>query len=115
MIGRQRLWQRIAVALLLFACLSYLDPQSAHWLHRLIIPLGLALAAWLLTGALLAVALACFCLSLVHADLDSTQWIEAWAYPALATASLGVAAVIITRRFRGHIRETHDARWQNRT
>ena len=92
----------------------FLDVSSDNVVHQLWLPLALALAAYLMTQALMAVAIATFALATAHSDLASTDWIVAQAYPGIAATSLLVCCAIGVRRFKNHIEATHDARWAHR-
>ena len=105
---------RIAGLVLAAGIIFFLDTQSPTALHQLWLPLALAVAAFMMTQALMAVAFACLVLATINADLSVQHWIPSLAYPAVAVISGFVCLVIMTRRFRQRIAETHDARWAHR-
>jgi len=100
--------------LLAGAVVFVLDNTRAAPLHQLWLPLTLALAAYLMTRALLAVAFATFALAALSTNFSADNWIAAYAYPMVATLGLAVCLAEGVRRFRRRIERTHDARWQAR-
>ena len=105
---------RIAGLVLAAGIIFLLDTQSPTALHQLWLPLALAGAAFMMTQALMAVAFACLVLATINTDLSVQHWIPSVAYPAIAVISGAVCVVIVTRRFRQRIAETHEARWAHR-
>lgn len=106
--------QRGAGLLLAAGILFVLDLDNAHALQQLWLPLGLAVAAYLMTRSLMAVGLATLALAVVHIDFSSAGWVEAWAYPLIALGSFIVCATVALGRFRRHVADTHEARWAQR-
>jgi len=107
-------WLRFAGLLLLITCLGFYDPDTGNMLHRLLIPLLMALAAWAMVQNLAAVALGTAVLATIHSDLSADSWIDRLAYPALAAMSSLALLTVAGLRFRRRIHETHDARWTAR-
>jgi len=105
---------RVLGFLLLMGCLAFYDATSDSTLHRLGIPLLMALGAWSLVQNLAAVAIGGTVLAVIHTDLGAGQWIDSIAYPALAGIGLAVLTVIAWQRFTRRIARTHDARWSER-
>ena len=113
MTGR-RLWLRLAGVLLIVICLVVLQPGSAELLHRLVVPLLLALGAYWLVQNLAAVALGAAVLAAVHSDLNADDWVEGLAYPLLAACSAAVVLIVALQRFARRISRTHEDRWRRR-
>ena len=107
-------WQRLAGLILLLGCLALYQPGSPGVANQLIYPLLMAAGAWALVQNLAAVALAGTVLAALHARPGAPDWIPGLAYPALVVLGVVVLAVILIRRFRRRIAETHDARWSGR-
>ncbi len=107
-------WSRalgvVAAAMIVF----FLDTQSISALHRLILPLGLAVAAWLMTRSLMAVAFATFTMAAISTRWSAESWIPSIAYPTVAAIALLVCLTVITQRFRERIAQTHEERWARR-
>lgn len=110
----ERLPWRVAGLILLGLLVVIYQPDAGGPLHRLLIPIGMALGAWLLVQNGVAVALGAGLLAALHSDPGAADWIVARAYPALAVFSFLVLAVLLGRRFRRHIAATHDDRWRHR-
>jgi len=106
--------RRIAGVLLLAAAVLMYDAGSACAIHRLLLPVTMAFAAWLLVQNAAAVLLGCMLLAAIHADPGNPDWISARAYPLLALASAGALGYIAVQRFRRRIEETREARWRHR-
>lgn len=96
------------------AVLFTMDLAQASVMHALILPLLLALAAYLITQSLMAVALASFTLALANADLAADFWVIRWAYPALAVLGIGTCLSLLVKRFRKRIETTREERWAPR-
>jgi len=107
-------WWRASGVVVTAVCIFFLDTQNPSVKHQLLIPLTLALAAYLMTQAPLAVAFAGLSLATIHGDLSATSWIQAQAYPFIALLSLAVCIVLTSIRFKARIAQTHAARWQSR-
>lgn len=110
-----RLPWRLAGLLLLGLLVILYQPESAAALQRLVIPIAMAGAAWLLVQNVAAVALSAGVLALIHSTPGSGDWISGIAYPVLAGLCAVVAGGVYLQRFRQRIRATHDARWQHRS
>jgi len=105
---------RLAGLATVLACLAFYDPDAGSGLQRLALPLLMALGAWALVQNLAAVALAVAVLGVIHLDLDGDDWIDSIAWPTLTLAAVIALLVIMIRRFRARIAETHEARWADR-
>ncbi len=103
---------RICGLLLAAAVMLTLDTGRGGVVHLLLLPLALALAAWMILRSLLAVALAGMLMAAVHADLSAADWLTARAYPLISFVCAASVAVILSRRFRRYIRATRRARRQ---
>jgi cell division protein FtsW (lipid II flippase) len=106
-------WRVAGLVLLGVLVVAYQTDQG-DLINRLLIPLAMAFAAWLLVQNITAIALGGALLAGIHSDLGSRDWIQSMAYPALAVIGTAALAVIFTRRFRHRIAATHEARWRNR-
>jgi len=106
-------WRLLGV-LLLAVCVVLYEPAGETILHRLLLPLGMAAAAWLMVQNLAAVAFGTALLAAIHGNPGSTDPITGVAYPAVAATAGLVLTIILVRRFRARVRDTHDARWQRR-
>ncbi len=105
---------RIAGVCLLVGCLIFYDPNSASLTQRLAIPAMMALGAWGLVQNLAAVAIGVTVLAGIHSDIDNHHWLDALGYPAITIIAGLTLTVILLRRFRQRIRDTHAQRWRNR-
>lgn len=105
---------RIAGLLILTVCFAIYDPQNASVTHSLALPLIMALGAWALVQNAAIVALATALLAGLASNPGSGFWIEAYAYPVIATIAGVTVAAITAQRFRQRIQDTHAARWSNR-
>ena len=112
--GLSHPWSRAAGVVVAAVIVFYLDTQSVSALHRLVLPLGLAVAAWLMTRSLMAVAFATFTMAAISTRWSAASWIPSVAYPSIAAIALVVCFVIISRRFRERIAATHEQRWAQR-
>ncbi len=61
-----------------------------------------------------AVCIVASFLAFIHTEIDSKDWVESLAYPAVAVLCGTCLLTIVITRFRDHISDTHDARWLNR-
>ncbi len=111
---REHLRWRLAGILLLGVAVVAYEPSAGDPLNRLVIPLIMATATWLMVQNLAAVAMGAFLLAAIHSNPSSADWIDAWAYPGLATLAAAMLVVIFARRFRRRIEETREARWSTR-
>lgn len=102
---------RLAGILLLGVAVVVYEPSAGDPVNRLLIPLIMAAATWLMVQNLAAVALGAFLLAAIHSNPSSADWIDARAYPGLATLAAAMLVVIFARRFRRRIQETREARW----
>lgn len=114
MTGLSHPWSRAAGVAAAAVIVFFLDTQSVSALHRLILPLGLAVSAWLMTRSLMAVAFATFTMAAISTRWSAASWIPSIAYPGIAAVALTVCLIIITRRFRERIAATHEERWSQR-
>jgi len=104
---------RITGLVLLGALVVLYQTDQADVVHRLIIPIAMAVAVWLLVQNVLSVALGAGLLALIHSDLGG-DWIAGTAYPALAAICTVFLATIRAGRFRRRMHATHEARWRER-
>jgi len=104
---------RVAGLLLLGVLVVLYQTDQSDVVHRLLIPVAMAVATWLLVQNLLSVALGAGLLALIHGNLDG-DWIAGIAYPALAAGCGVIVASILGGRFRRRIHATHEARWRER-
>jgi len=109
-----RLPWRLGGVVLLGACVVAYEPTGTDVWHRLILPLGMAAATWLMVQNVVAVALGTALLAAIHSAPGSSDPIQAIAYPAVATVAALVLVAVWIARFRARIRTTHEARWQRR-
>jgi hypothetical protein len=105
---------RVAGLVLLGVLVVVYQTDQGDLVNRLLIPLAMAFAAWLLVQNITAIALGGTLLAGIHGDLGSRDWIHSLAYPALAAIGTVVLAIIFSRRFRDRIAATHEARWRDR-
>jgi hypothetical protein len=105
---------RIGGLVLLGALVMVYQPEQGDLVNRLLVPVGMAIATWLLVQNLAAVALGAGLLAAIHGDLGSADWIRGIAYPMLAAGCGIVVAVVFARRFRRHMAATHEQRWRQR-
>ncbi|MCZ6853757.1 MAG: hypothetical protein O7G86_07540 [Gammaproteobacteria bacterium] len=105
---------RFVGAAIVLVCLLLYDFESEALLHRLVLPIALAVGAWMLVNNLTAVCLAVSFLALAHSELTSEDWVVSLAYPAVAALCGACLLTIVIARFHDRIRETHEARWQHR-
>ena len=106
-------WRLIGVLLLGVAVIAY-EPSAGDPVNRLLIPVIMAIAAWLMVRNLAAVALGACLLAVIHSNPSSTDWIDARAYPGLAALAAVILITIFARRFNRRIKETREARWAHR-
>jgi cell division protein FtsW (lipid II flippase) len=105
---------RIAGLVLLGGLVVAYQPELGDTMNRLVIPIAMAFATWLLVQNLAAVALGGGLLAAIHGDLRSADWILSVAYPALATVSAAIVITVYAQRFRRRIAATHRERWSRR-
>lgn len=105
---------RIAGLLLLGALVVVYQPETGSAVDRVLIPIAMAVATWLLVQKVVAVALGAGLLAVIHSTPGAADWISGLAYPALAAACALILMVVWGRRFRRHIAATHEARWRHR-
>lgn len=115
------LWQRgVGLALVALALLTPFSDQTADvhtstlWLP-ILKSVALILGALLITRAILAIALATSFLAWSQVNLDSDNALDAIFFPALALAATVILCVDLVWRFRQHMQNTHEARWENRS
>lgn len=109
-----RLPWRLAGVALLALCVVVYEPAADSVLQQLALPLGMALAAWLMVQNLVAVALGAFLLAAIHGDPGASDPVTGIGYPVVAAAAGLTLLGIFVRRFRARIEATHEARWQGR-
>ncbi|MEZ7819086.1 MAG: hypothetical protein ACI8RT_001096 [Candidatus Azotimanducaceae bacterium] len=105
---------RLAGAALALAAVFVLDLSQATALHKLWLPMLLAIGVYFMTFSVMAVAVSCGTLAAIHLDLNSASWVESQAYPLVVGVSALVAGRIGLQRFRQRIADTHEERWANR-
>ncbi|MFU8817238.1 MAG: hypothetical protein ACNA7W_17965 [Pseudomonadales bacterium] len=105
---------RIAGLILLGVLVVAYQPDLDNPIHRLVIPIAMAVATWMLVQNAAAVALGAGLLAGIHGNPGSADWIVGIAYPALAALCAAIVAVVFWGRFRRRIAATHQQRWQNR-
>lgn len=106
-------WRIAGLALLAVLVVVY-HPEQGGVIHRLAIPMAMAVATWMLVQNLAAVALGAGVLAGIHSAPGSGDWIRALGYPILAAACAAIVGVVVVQRFRRRIAATHDARWRHR-
>lgn len=106
-------WRVAGVVLLGVLVVAY-QPESDSTVQRLIIPVAMAIATWLMVQKVVAVSLGAGLLAAIHSAPGSDHWIPALAYPTLAAICGVILAAVLAQRFRRHIADTHDARWRSR-
>jgi uncharacterized membrane protein len=105
---------RIAGLVLLGVLVVAYQTEQDDLVHRLLIPVAMALATWLMVQNVAAVAIGGGLLAGIHSDPGSRDWIESIAYPVLAVTCAVIVVTVFARRFRRRIRDTHEARWRDR-
>jgi hypothetical protein len=105
---------RLAGLVLLAVLVTVYHPEQGGAVNALLIPLGMAVATWLLVQNLAAVALGAGILAAIHSAPSSPDWIRAVAYPVLAALCGGILGAVLLQRFRRRIAATHEARWRER-
>lgn len=105
---------RIAGVALMGIAVMWFDPLSTTAQHRLLIPLIMAGAAWLMVQNAAAVLFGAALLAAIHSDTQNTEWISSRAYPALAALAGAALGYILWQRFRERIEATREARWRHR-
>jgi hypothetical protein len=101
---------RLGGVLTICLCLVIFEPGGTSLWHRLLVPLLLALGAWLLVQNLAAVAFGTTVLAVIHSSPGAQDPIEGLAYPAIAALGCAVLAWIFGKRFRARIEATRSAR-----
>jgi uncharacterized membrane protein len=109
-----RLTWRVAGLVLLGALVVAYQTEQEDVVNRLLIPVAMAAATWLMVQNVAAVAIGGGLLAGIHSDPGSRDWITSFAYPALAAACAVIVVVVFAQRFRRRIADTHEARWRNR-
>jgi hypothetical protein len=112
--GLKRMGLRACGLVMVIAGLALYDTYDVSFTHRVLLPLVMAVGAWALVQNTAAVAMGVTVLAMIHSDLDSTNPIDRIAYPLIAGTGTVTLAVIVWRRFRARIRNTHAARWSSR-
>jgi hypothetical protein len=80
---------RFAGVVLLGVAVLLYDAASGSPVHRLLVPIAMAIAAWLMVQNAAAVLLGAALLTAIHSDPLDPDWITGRAYPALAIISGG--------------------------
>lgn len=117
-------WRLLGVAVVLL-CVVFYEPAQGGLFQRLLLPIIMGISAVFIVQNLLAVVLAGSLLAGIHSNwsmfsitlanqVGTEQWIDGFAYPVVTIICVITAAAILVKRFRAHIRATHDARWQAR-
>jgi hypothetical protein len=106
--------RRIAGVVLMGVAVLLYDAASDASIHRLLLPLGMAIAAWLMVQNAAAVLLGTTLLTAIHSAPGNSDWVIGWAYPLLAFVSGAALVWIGVQRFRGRIKSTREARWRPR-
>ncbi|MEZ5560676.1 MAG: hypothetical protein R3E86_19285 [Pseudomonadales bacterium] len=107
-------WRAAGVALMAVCVILY-DTDAVDVWNRLVLPVAMAVAAWLMVQNLVAVAFGALLLAGIHSETGSADWIPGRAYPVLAVVAGVILTVELARRFRRRIAETHAARWAGRS
>jgi uncharacterized membrane protein len=105
---------RIAGVILLGVLVVAYQPHLDDVINRLVIPIAMALATWLMVQNAVAVAVGAGALAAVHSAPGSGDWVVAAAYPALAGLCALIVLALLVQRFRRRIADTHHERWQRR-
>lgn len=105
---------RLAGAALALIAVFVLDLSQSTALHKLWLPMLLAIGIYFMTFSVMAVAVSCGTLAAIHLDLNSASWVESQAYPLVVAISTLIAGRIGLQRFRQRIADTHEERWANR-
>ncbi len=100
--------------MLLGALMVAYQPEAGGLVNRLLIPLAMAVATWMMVQNVAAVAIGTGVLAAIHSEPGSSDPLASVVYPALAAASGLVLALVFVRRFRRRIAETQEARWRHR-
>ncbi len=105
---------RLAGAALALIAVFVLDLSQSTALHKLWLPMLLAIGIYFMTFSVMAVAVSCGTLAAIHLDLNSASWVESQAYPLVVAISTLIAGRIGLQRFRQRIADTHEERGANR-
>ena len=105
---------RVAGAALALIAVFTLDLSQSSAVHKLWLPMILAIGIYFMTFSIMAVAASCGTLAAIHLDLNSVSWVESQAYPVVVGVSALIAGRIGLQRFRQRIADTHEERWANR-
>ncbi len=109
-----RLPARISGLVVLGVTVMLFDATSIAPLHRLLLPMAMAVAACLMIQNAAAILLGATLLTAIHTDLQDPDWIIGRAYPVLAILSGAALGYIALQRFRQRIAATREARWRRR-
>lgn len=107
------LTRAIGVGLALLAALL-IEPDSRTWIHALVLPLLMALGAYLAAQNLLVVAAIVGALAGSASDLGSNDVFASAAYPVLASACAVTVVWLLAQRLRQRMHDTHEERWRRR-
>ena len=105
---------RLAGAALALTAVFVLDLSQSTALHKLWLPMLLAIGIYFMTFSVMAVAVSCGTLAAIHLDLSSASWVESQAYPLVVGVSALITGRIGLQRFRQRIADTHEERWAAR-
>jgi len=103
----------VGLALILVFLLGY-DPSASGFGNGLLLPLALALGAWMTLRSALALALAAALLAGAHSAPGANDVSSGVVYPVIALAAGFTVLTSLGHRFRRHILATRDARWAQR-
>ena len=103
----------VALIVIAMALLFLNREQTGEPWHSALI-LATIIAGYILTGSMLAVALASAAMAGLYIDIQSPEFAPKYLYPGITVGALSVCLLVIVRRWRAHIRATHQARWQRR-
>lgn len=117
-------WRLLGVVVVLLCVVAY-APEQGGLLQRVALPLVMGISAIFIVQNVLSVMLAGTLLAGIHSNWaavsfslagqpDNAAWIAGIAYPLISLLCFTVAVAILVRRFRAHIRATHDERWEAR-
>lgn len=105
---------RILGLVVLMGVILSFNPGSSGLLQQLMLPVLLAVAAWLITRSSMAVALGGAIVAGIHSNLQSPDWIVSLAYPIICAICTIIIMAICIRRFRQRIHSTHSDRWRQK-
>ena len=107
------LYRMVGLALILGFLLGY-DPGGYGLGNGLLLPLALALGAWMILRSALALALAAALLAGAHSAPGADDVSAGLIYPLVALAAGCTVLASLGHRFHRHMRATRGARWGQR-